>query len=85
METNISMAVKSVKNLEYTVYGADYSEVKAAFITQGGFKAYLSDTLGFVTIESPNDFNSEHGKIMAVFTVKNSQRSSVKTINVNKL
>lgn len=85
METNISMAVKSVKKLEYTVYGADYSEVKAAFITQGGFKAYLSDTLGFVTIESPNDFNSEHGKIMAVFTVKNSQRSSVKTINVNKL
>jgi hypothetical protein len=79
------MAVKSVINLEYTVYGADYSDVSAAFITQGGFKAYLSDTPGFVTIESPDAFINEQGKIMAVFIVKNSQRSSVKTINVNKL
>lgn len=83
--TTISMAVKSVINLEYTVYGADYSDVSAAFITQGGFKAYLSDTPGFVTIESPDAFINEQGKIMAVFIVKNSQRSSVKTITVNKL
>lgn len=83
--TTISMGVNSVKNLEYTVYGADYADVKAAFITQGGFKAYLSDSLGVVTIESPGDFTPAQGQIMAVFTVKNSQRSSVKTITVNKL
>lgn len=59
--------------------------VKAAFITQGGFKAYLSDTLGVITIESPNDFTPEQGKILAVFTIQNSQRSSIKTITVTKL
>jgi len=85
IETNISMAVSSVKELSYTVYGADYSDVKAAFITQGGFKAYLSPIPGVVTIESPADFTPGQGKIMAVFTIKNSQRSSVKTITVNKL
>jgi hypothetical protein len=85
IETNISMDVNSVEHLDYTVYGAEYSDVKAAFITQGGFKAYLSDTLGVITIESPNDFTPEQGKILAVFTIQNSQRSSIKTITVTKL
>ncbi|NLX41094.1 MAG: hypothetical protein GXY75_04280 [Bacteroidales bacterium] len=83
--TTVSMAVKSTMHLTYTVYGAKYSDVSAAFITQGGFKAYLSSVPGFIIIESPNDFTPEQGKILAVFTIKNSQKSSVKTITVNKL
>ncbi len=85
IQTNISMAVKSTMHITYTVFGAKYVDVSAAFITQGGFKAYLSDVPGFVTIESPNDFTPEQGKILAVFTIKNSQKTSVKTITVNKL
>ncbi len=86
IESTISMEVKSVIDLPYTVYGANYSDINAVFITQGGFKAYLSpDMLGFVTIVSPNDFTPEQGKILAIFTVKDSNRSSVKTITVNKL
>jgi hypothetical protein len=72
--TTVSMAVKSTMHLTYTVYGANYSDVSAAFITQGGFKAYLSTVPGFITIESPNDFTPEQGKILAVFTIKNSQK-----------
>ena len=85
IETNISMAVSSVKELSYTVYGADYSDVKVAFITQGGFEAYLSETPGVVVIKSPADFIPEQGRIMAIFTINNSQRSSVKIITINKL
>ncbi len=85
IETSISMAVKSVISIEYTVYGADYSDVKVAFITQGGFEAYLSETPGVVVIKSPADFIPEQGRIMAIFTINNSQRSSVKIITINKL